>query len=159
MEEKEEIWRDIKGFEGLYQISNLGRVKSVGRVIMRVSSYYTVREKILRVGIDKNGYNRVVLCSAKTLKTFLVHRLVAEAFLPNPNNLLFINHKDENPSNNNVENLEWCSHLYNMNYGNRNNKIKQRLTGRIFTEQHKKHLRKPKNIKINREEILYENKD
>jgi len=112
-----EIWRDIKGYEYLYQVSNLGRVKSVSRKVSRGNSFYTVKEKILNYGVDRLGYTRVVLSNKCNCRTFLVHRLVAEAFIPNPNNLPYINHKDENPSNNCIDNLEWCTQKYNVNYG------------------------------------------
>lgn len=76
---------------------------------------------------DVNGYNKVQLYHNKKRKYFFVHRLVAEAFIPNPNNLPYVNHKDENRKNNNVDNLEWCTTKYNNNYGNRIKKMKQAL--------------------------------
>jgi hypothetical protein len=112
----EEIWKDIKGYEGYYQVSNLGRVKSVARVIQRKSKPYTVKEKILKARPDKDGYKYLVLCVNCKTKTTSIHRLVAQAFIPNPDNLPCINHKDENPANNNVENLEWCTYSYNNTY-------------------------------------------
>lgn len=106
----EESWKYIEGYEGLYKVSNKGRVKSL-------NYNKTKKEKILKPDINSNGYLLVKLCKDKTIKRFLVHRLVANAFLPNPNNLPCVNHKDENCENNNVENLEWCTHKYNINYG------------------------------------------
>lgn len=103
----EEIWKDKKDYEGLYQTSNLGRVKS----------FKFGKERILKPGTDKNGYLLVNLCKNGKVKTFKVHRLVAEAFLPNPDNLPEVNHKDENKQNNVVSNLEWCDRKYNINYG------------------------------------------
>ena len=100
----EEIWKDIKGFEGLYQVSNLGRVKSLRRNIIS-------KNRIAR------GYERVVLCINNSPKNYSVHRLVATAFIPNPDNLPQVNHKDENRTNNCVDNLEWCDGKYNINYG------------------------------------------
>jgi hypothetical protein len=97
-------------------ISSLGNVKSLARVIQRKKNLYTVREKILKPRKDKDGYEYVVLCVNCKTKTVSVHRLVCLAFLENPNNLPCINHKDENPSNNNVENLEWCTYSYNNTY-------------------------------------------
>ena len=104
-----EIWKDIKGYEGKYKISSYGRVKSLhyGRV------------KILKLRKDKDGYYNIDLHSNNDVKTFKVHRLVATHFIDNPNNLPQINHKDENKSNNNIDNLEWCNCKYNMNYGTR----------------------------------------
>lgn len=99
-----EIWKDIQGFEGEYMVSNLGNVMSlVGK-----------KPRILKRRPNKRGYLRVSLHAHNDA---LIHRLVAQAFIPNPDNLPFINHKDEQPSNNCVDNLEWCSHKYNINYG------------------------------------------
>lgn len=102
-----EVWKDIKGYEGLYQVSNLGRIKSIRRNI------------IMKVRKDKYGYYQLGLTKNKEQKTFKAHRLVAETFIPNHNNLPEINHKDEDKTNNRVENLEWCTNKYNMNYGTR----------------------------------------
>ena len=112
----EEIWKDIKGYEGLYQVSNLGRVKSLSHIVQRKFSSYSVKEKILKPAKDKQGYHYLVLCVNCKTKTFQVHRLVAQAFIENPNSLPCINHKDENPSNNRVDNLEWCTYSYNNTY-------------------------------------------
>lgn len=113
----QEIWADIRGYEGLYQVSNLGRVKSLERVtISKNGKRYTCQELCLRFGNIK-GYKFVVLRKDCKSHQVLVHRLVAQAFIPNPDNLPEVNHKDENPSNNCVENLEWCTHKYNSNYG------------------------------------------
>ena len=105
--EEIEIWKDIPEYEGLYQISNYGRVKSLK----------FDKEKILKFGKDKDEYLQVVLYKDKKRKTFKVHRLVCLAFLKNPENFPYINHKDENKQNNHVNNLEFCNHTYNMNYG------------------------------------------
>jgi hypothetical protein len=112
-----EEWRDIKGYEGLYQVSNLGRVKSLSRTIER-SKYGSifVSEKILSTNSTK-GYLYVSLCKCGKQKRVRVHRLVAEAFIPNQDNLPEVNHKDENKENNAVSNLEWCTNKYNCNYG------------------------------------------
>lgn len=107
-----EIWRDIEGYEGLYQVSNLGRVKSLG-------NDKTKKEKILSQYENKNGYLYVNLCKDGKMKTFRVHRLVANAFIPNPNGYRCVNHKDEDKTNNCVDNLEWCTHQYNNTFGTR----------------------------------------
>lgn len=107
-----EIWKPIKDFE-YYFISNFGRVKSTK----------FGKERILKLTKDKDGYLIVNLYKNNKSKTFKVHRLVAEAFLPNPYNLPQVNHKDENPQNNIAENLEWCTASYNNNYGTRNKRI------------------------------------
>lgn len=102
-----EFWKEIKGYEGLYQVSNYGRVKSL----------YWNNERIMKTAKGKDGYLLVQLWKNKKGKMYSVHRLVAQAFIPNPDNLPIINHKDEKPSNNHVENLEWCDYIYNNNYG------------------------------------------
>ncbi len=114
-----EIWRDIKDFEGLYQVSNFGRVRSL------------VNNMILKPMKDRGGYLYVALYKEKNRKYKLVHRLVAEAFIPNPLNLSEVNHKIEGKEGkqiNTVENLEWCDRKYNSNYGTRNERIKKKNT-------------------------------
>ena len=107
-----EIWLPIEGYEGLYEVSNMGRVKSLGNDKLR-------KEKILRQAKnDKNGYLQVNLCKDGKMKTCTVHRLVGNAFIDNPNNLPCFNHKDEDKTNNCVDNLEPCDHKYNLNYKN-----------------------------------------
>ena len=113
----QEIWKDIHGYNGYYQVSNLGRVKSVDRVVLSSGFEQHRREKILKQPKQTTGYSTVNLCVDNIRKRFLVHRLVAEAFIPNPDNMPHINHKDENKRNNCVENLEWCDPKYNNNYG------------------------------------------
>lgn len=116
----EEIWKDVVGYEGLYKVSNLGRVKSLSRLII-ISNYHKQSDDIiLKQKINVTGYNVVNLSKNGCYKTKFVHRLVAEAFIPNPNTLPQINHKDENKLNNCVNNLEWCTGKYNANYGTRN---------------------------------------
>lgn len=114
-----EEWVDIKGYEGLYQISNQGRVKSVGRYYWNVhnKSYSFFPERILKPYMHGKGYFRVILSNSQNQTKFLVHRLVAEAFIPNPLNLPQVNHKNEIKTDNRVENLEWCDNKYNCNYG------------------------------------------
>ena len=123
-----EIWKDIQNYEGSYQVSNYGRIKSL-------NYNRTRKEKILKPGKDKSGYFKINLYKNGKYKTYQVHRLVAEAFILNPNNHPIINHKDENPSNNHVDNLEWCTYKYNNNYGNRNEKLSKSNKGRIFSEE------------------------
>lgn len=123
----EEIWKPIKGYEGLYEVSNLGRVRSLDRCVVYANGQVHIhRGKILRPGIS-NGYMQVHLCKCGDMKQPLVHRLVADAFIPNPENLPQVNHKDENPSNNEVSNLEWCTSEYNINYGTRKEKVMKSL--------------------------------
>lgn len=128
-----EIWRDIEGFEGLYQVSDLGRVKSLERNIVKGrGGLYKIEEKILKSSKDKNGYLKVHLYKEGKQKTYLVHRLVASTFLDNPDSLPEVNHKDENPQNNCVENLEYCNSKYNSNYGSRNERVVKSLSKPIL---------------------------
>ena len=132
-----EIWKDITGYEELYQISNYGRVRSLDRY----DSMGRFKEGIMLKTYDNgNGYKKITLYKNGLCKTFSVHRLVAIAFIPNDNNLPQINHKDENPSNNHVDNLEWCTNEYNSNYGNHNLHLSMAHTGKILTEEHKKNI-------------------
>lgn len=112
-----EIWRDIKGYDGLYQVSNFGKVKRLHTCKKQGTGNYERQEKILSQKINNKGYLLVDLYKNNKRKQLLVHRLVAQTFIPNLNNLPRVNHKDENKSNNKVKNLEWCSQKYNMNYG------------------------------------------
>lgn len=109
----EEIWKDIAGYEGLYQVSNLGRVKNIKSGI------------ILKPAKNSAGYLHVHLTGNKH---YYLHRLVALAFIPNPHNYPEVNHKDENKENNCVDNLEWADRKYNCNYGTRNEKMANSLT-------------------------------
>ena len=105
----EEKWKDIQGYEGMYQVSNLGRVRSFSD--KKKGGFLSLKRT------DKGGYVYVVLCRDGIHQTKKVHRLVAEAFIKNPEGLPCINHKDEVKSNNCIDNLEWCSYKYNINYG------------------------------------------
>lgn len=120
-----EVWKDMQGYEGLYQISNLGRIKSLSKKVKNKNGYRTTKEKIMKNILSNNGYLQTTLRKGKRPKSFLIHRLVAEAFIPNPNKYKCVNHKDENKLNNNVNNLEWCTREYNNNYGTHNKKVKE----------------------------------
>ena len=104
-----EQWKSIAGYEGLYEVSNLGRVKSL-------NYNRTGKERILKQQKDKHGYLRVDICKDGKLKHSKVHRLVAEAFIQNPNNLETVNHKDEDKTNNVASNLEWMTRGDNIIY-------------------------------------------
>ena len=112
-----EIWKDVQNYEGLYQVSNLGRVKSLPR------NGTVLNERILKPSADRYGYKQVILSKNNNHKPFKVHRLVANSFLLNKNNFPCINHKDENKENNKVDNLEWCSYSYNNAYNGRAKKV------------------------------------
>lgn len=119
MIEKEEF-RDIPGYEGLYEVSNLGRVRRNG--------------KILKLTKNAKGYLMLNLCKNGIVRKFLVHRLVALAFLPNPQNLPMINHKDEDKTNNTVSNLEWCTVQYNNSYSQFKPVLQFDKSGNFITE-------------------------
>lgn len=125
---EQEIWKDVVGYEGLYQVSNLGRVKSIGRFVRTGKIHKRFHNGIIMKQQKTNlGYMLVGLMDGiRGRKVMRVHRLVATAFIPNPHNLPQINHKDVNPSNNNVSNLEWCDQKYNNSYDNAN--IKRSLS-------------------------------
>lgn len=123
-----EEWRPVKGYEGLYEVSNFGRVKSLERdVKCKGNSKRTIKETILNPENGVKGYLRVYLYKDGKYIRKQVHRLVAEAFIPNPLNLPCINHKGETPSKNFVWQLEWCTIQYNNTYGNRIDKQKVKL--------------------------------
>ena len=107
-----EEWKSVKEWEDYYEVSTWGRVRS---------RQYSKRHKgtghLLKIHYDRNGYGQVTFTTKGIRKTYYVHRLVANAFIPNPNNYTDVNHKDENSSNNHVDNLEWISHKENMQYG------------------------------------------
>lgn len=104
-----EFWKPIIGYEGLYEVSNLGRVKSL-------NYNNTNQEGMLKPSYQSDGYLNITLCKFGKAKRYRIHRLVAEAFIPNPNNYPEVNHIDENKLNNCVENLEWCDRQYNQDY-------------------------------------------
>jgi hypothetical protein len=122
-----EEWRDIEGYEGLYQVSNEGRVKSLARVILRSNGRQQhVNEKILKYGKDNGGYYQVCIQKDGSKQSCKVHKLVANAFIPNPNGYNVVHHKDHNRQNNFVENLEWIDEYKHrsMHY----NEIKEYIT-------------------------------
>lgn len=123
-----EIWKDIRGYEDLYQVSNVGNVRSKYDKYLRYKNGTKINEeydyiKPINIG---NNYLRVRLSKNKKITNKMVHRLVAEAFIPNPENKPFINHKDGNSLNNNVSNLEWCTPKENIRHAVTKNLIKHR---------------------------------
>ena len=139
-----EIWKDIKGYEGLYQVSNLGNVRSLDKTVIQKNAFGIMKEhnykgKIMKLFEDKDGYLRVNLKKDKTMKQYGVHVLVANEFIEDNTNFksmpyenkesidtnkLQVNHKDENKQNNEISNLELCTNAYNVNYS-RSSKIVQ----------------------------------
>ena len=111
-----EEWRPVVGYEGLYEVSNYGRVKSI--------DYQGHKRELILKPSKRPNYYGVNLCKNGIHKSYYIHRLVAIAFIPNPNNYPHINHINENVLDNSVENLEWCTAKYNCNYGNHNHKNK-----------------------------------
>ena len=124
MKNTKETWKPVVGYEGLYEVSDLGRVKKVARTITKADgTIKKVDERILKPS-DSNGYQIVGLYRNGVSKSNWVHRLVAQAFIPNNDqSKTVINHKDENKRNNSVANLEWCTYKYNANYGTRNERV------------------------------------
>lgn len=129
-----EIWKDIKGYEGIYQVSNLGNVRSLDRYGFIKGNKTFFKGKQLKQKTDKRKYKRVSLCKEGKQRTITVHRLVMESFVENIFNYPCINHKDENPSNNKLDNLEWCTQKYNINYGTCREKIKKNHKSQINCE-------------------------
>ena len=126
-----EEWKEIPGYEGLYEVSNMGNVRNVRR------------NTLLRLSKDCYGYTQVSLYKNSIRTGLRVHRLVAQAFLSNPDNLPQVNHKDEDKSNNRVDNLEWCDSKYNLNYGtarirSRNTNIKNGYWTGLSNEEYRK---------------------
>lgn len=115
------IWKDIKGYEGLYKINNVGDVLSIARKGNWRGNHLLVPSN------DGHGYRQVNICKNGKLKSVKVHRLVAEAFIPNPHGYREVNHIDENKWNCEVTNLEWCTRTYNVNYGERTQKTSTRV--------------------------------
>lgn len=157
----QEEWRDIKGFEGLYVVSNTGKVKALERLVMNNGGLQHKHERILKPHIDR-GYKSVVLCKDGKTYPRAVHRLVAIAFIPNLDNKPNVDHIDTNPSNNNVENLKWVTqkenalnpltrqHLSSSKKGHKywgrpltdeeRKKISDANKGRQFTDEHRRAL-------------------
>ena len=123
-----EVWKDVVGFEGLYRVSDKGKVHSVAR---KDSIGRKCGGRMLTPRYDKDGYLRVTLHKNGKHKTRFIHRLVAGAFVPNPNGYSEINHRDENKVNNYANNLEWCTREYNNNYGTRSERSGQAQSKKV----------------------------
>ena len=127
MKNNTEIWATVKGYEGIYEVSTFGNVRSVDRKIECSNGRVSVlKGKIISTSCNPdNGYVYVMLYKGGTMKKHYVHRLVATAFIPNPDNLPDVDHINEDVTNNTLENLQWLSHKDNCNKGNRNKKISE----------------------------------
>lgn len=126
-----EIWKPVKNYEGLYEISNYGRIKRLAYTREIQKQTMTFKDKMLKPIIHQNGYLVVSLSKNNKQKIYSIHRLVAQTFISNPNNYKYINHKDEDKTNNQVDNLEWCDNKYNLNYGTRNERASKSLGKKI----------------------------
>lgn len=141
---KNEMWKDIIGYEGLYQISNLGRIKSLERKVRHnYGGLRIVPEKILKPSPDGDGYLYISLSKEGKKKNPKIHKLVAYHFLENPDNLPQVNHLDEDKNNNRLSNLEWCTCLHNLTHSNIIRKgniarakaiVQKSLTGEVIRE-------------------------
>ena len=135
------VRKPVVGYEGYYEVDNCGRVYALDRIV-HVEDHGRIYDKQLKGGIIKqhmhsNGYKVVCLTKDGKSKTVFVHRIVAMAFLPNPENLPCINHKDEDKTNNFMDNIEWCTYKYNNAYGSKPKKHSKRMTGRKQTDEQK----------------------
>ena len=153
----EEIWKPVKGFEGYYEVSDLGRVRSIDRVVVDTvrNCERLLKGKILIQRDNGNGYKGVQFCKEHKLCNKYVHRLVAEAFIPNKDNLPQVNHKDEDKSNNRVDNLEWCSQLYNNLYGSR---MERQVNTRKLKNEHPELFKTEDKVKVERKKLTEEDK-
>lgn len=161
----EEVWKDIENYKGLYQVSNFGKVRSVEReIVYSDGRVYKYKSSIIKPSFNKRtGYYSTCLRKNGKPKTFRLNRVVAQTFLPNPNNLPSVNHKDENKLNNFVwvnedgsvdiekSNLEWCDDKYNSNYGNRCENYRKTRLGDRYKETF---FDKKEWYEKNKEEIL-----
>ena len=166
-----EIWRPIVGYEGLYEVSSYGRVRSLDRYVKYSNGpIHLHKGMILNPGKDKDGYLQVNLYNNGKIHQRKVHRLVAQAFILNPDNLPEVNHLDEDKTNNRVENLEFCNRKYNCNYGSRNIRRRETLIKNGYVNEENVGLSKEKyrkkyyqdnkdKIKDNSRSYYQENKD
>lgn len=149
-----EIWKNIEGYEGIYEVSNLGRIRSIDRTITtRKGVVRYMKGKLMSLCMDNNNYKHILLSKENKQTLMLVHRLVAEAFLPNPDNKTEVNHINTIRTDNRVENLEWCTRKENCN--NPLTKEKQKTTNkRVHSEETRKRISLAlKGRKISKESI------
>jgi len=122
-----EVWKPVVGYEGLYEVSNLGRVRSLDRVVSgKDGCTLSIKGQMMHPTLNTTGYPFVGLRKDGKRGMYTVHRLVAKAFIPNPDNLAEINHKNEDKTDNRVANMEWCDHSYNMRFGTRGERCRKK---------------------------------
>ena len=140
----EVVRKAVKGYEGYYEVDQFGRVYSIERVVSVEDNGRQYRKPIggkqMKQGMHSKGYKIVSLTKDGKTKTAFVHRIVAEAFISNENNLPMVNHKDEDKTNNFVDNLEWCTAKYNRSYGKAIEKHAKKIRGKKHTEEHKQKI-------------------
>jgi hypothetical protein len=140
----EVVRNPVKGYEGYYEVDQFGRVYSVDRLVLVDDNGRQYNKalggKQMKQNVHSKGYKVVSLTKDGKTKTVFVHRIVAEAFISNPNNLPMVNHKDEDKTNNFAENLEWCTAKYNRSYGKAIEKQAKKIRGRKHTEEHKQKI-------------------
>lgn len=155
----EVVRKPVVGYEGYYEVDQFGRVFSVDRVISVDDNGRKYDKplsgKQMKQSMHDKGYKIVSLTRDGKTKMRFVHRLVAEAFIPNPDNLPMVNHKDEDKTNNFLENLEWCTNEYNLSYGTAKKRRLKKLRGRPLSEEHKAKI--AKSMKAYREKERSEN--
>jgi len=146
IEQPFENWLPIPEYEDLYEIDTYGNIRSFDKKVKNNNSYRIIKGKILKPKPDNKGYYKIGLTKDKKQKFYFIHRLVALTYLPNPNNYKIINHKDGNPKNNYVENLEWCNQQYNIQHAYN--------TGlKIGVSAEHKGIYNP-NVKLNEQDVL-----
>lgn len=155
---KIEIWKDVVGYEGLYQISNLGRVKSLPRMVGAGNGYLS-KERMLEICVSRNGYLFVPLCKNGKRKNHRIHRLIAQSFIPNPENKTQVNHIDHDIWNNNLDNLEWVTQSENMKHSFSNPKRKKPNVRGDNNPNSKLNLTKAEEIKNQYKSGLYTQKE
>lgn len=155
----EETWKSVVGYEGLYEVSNLGNVRSVDRYVHSEYRSHTVKGISIKQHLGKDGYMFVTLSKDGNKKSYKVHRLVAQAYIPNPEDLPQVNHMDEDKCNNVVTNLEWCTAKYNVNYGTGRERLyKTKLSKGIITGLTRKEWNEQYYLK-NRDHLITKHKE
>lgn len=158
-----ETWRDVEGYEGLYQVSNMGNVKSCKRTVKHLNKYGFIEEQrrsermLKQHPTGSKGYMHVVLCKGGKTRTFLVHRLVATAFCDNPNKYEIVDHVDGNKLNNNALNLRWCTHSQNTVYAIELGLVDSAESVKdMYTEEARKHWADACCVKVIRDDgVIY----